>query len=347
MKVKQLFLLFFAAAFLLASCHKKSDDPQTAANYSKGVFVVNEGPWGGSGTISWYNPATGEVQDSIYEKANNGARLGQFVQSLSFHNGKGYIVVNGANRVVVVDPETFKYIDTIGGLELPRYFLPISNDIAYISQWGADGISGSVARIDLNTNKILKTTPTGSGPEKMVFLEQSRYLFVANSGGYGVDSAVASIAVDNNDQLVSRHVIPGQKNPCCLTVSDQNGFNPWYVLCKGDWADATSEGWLGLGFITPIVGTAAPKGSDDLVMTASALYFSSGAAIYGSVGGTITKLFDQAAYGLNVEPSSGNFFCADAKDFNSAGEVVIRKPDGTIVGSFRAGIVPGEIVIVE
>jgi DNA-binding beta-propeller fold protein YncE len=346
MKVKQFFSLFFAALWLLSSCNKSTDSPKSGSDYSKGVFVVNEGPFGGSGTISWYNPATGEVQDSIYEKANNGARLGQFVQSLSFHNGKGYIVVNGANRIVVVDPETFTYLDTIGGLALPRYFLPISNDIAYVSQWGADGVTGSVARIDLNTNKVVNTTLVGSGPEKMVFLEQSRYLFVANSGGYGVDSTVASIAVDNNDQLVSRHVIPGQKNPCCLTVHSQSGFNPWYVMCKGYWND-TSEGWLGLGFINPITGISVPKGSDDLVVTASAYYFTSGTAIYSNVNGAMTKLFDQPAYGLNVEPSTGNLFCADAKDFSSAGEVVVRKTDGTVVRSFRAGVAPGEIVFVE
>ncbi len=350
MKVKHLFTFLFAAAWLFSSCHKKNDDPQPSANYTKGVFVVNEGPFGGSGTISWYNPDTGEVQDSIYEKANNGARLGQFVQSLSFHNGKGYIVVNGANRVVVVDPETFKYLDTIGGFELPRYFLPISNDIAYISQWGADGISGSVAKVDLKNNKILKTIPTGSGPERMLYADGIKYLYVANSGGFGVDSTVASIAVENNDQLVERHVIPGQKNPCCLAGGIFSQYLPEFVLCKGDWADPSSLGWLGQGFNNPIIGSIIPKGCDDLIFSQfdGIGYFSSGAAIYKRTSpiGPV-KIFDQPAYGFNVDPANGNLFCADAKDFSSAGEVVIRKPDGTIVSSFRAGIAPGEIVIVE
>ena len=35
-----------------------------------------------------------------------GAVLGQFVQSLTFYGNKAYIVVNGANRVVVVDAKT-------------------------------------------------------------------------------------------------------------------------------------------------------------------------------------------------------------------------------------------------
>ncbi len=341
--------MLILAAWLFSSCHKNCEEPKTDGDYSKGVFVVNEGPWGGSGTISWYNPATGEVQDSIYEKANNGARLGQFVQSLTFHNGKGYIVVNGANRVVVVDPATFKFLDTIGGLALPRYFLPISNDIAYVSQWGADGVTGSVARIDLNTNQVVNTTLVGSGPEKMIFSEVSNLLHVANSGGYGVDSTVASIGVDGSNQVPSKKVIPGQRNPCCLT-KDGIGYLPALVLCKGDWADPNSLGWIGHPYNVPVTGSSVPKGCDDLVYSPfdGMRYFSSGSAVYslGGLAGT-TKIFDQAAYGLGVEPSSGNLYCADAKDFSSAGEIVVRKPDGTVVTTFRAGVAPGEIVFVE
>lgn len=350
MKVKQLLPFLFSVICLFYACDKKCEDCLPVnGQYSKGIFVVNEGPWGGTGTISWYDPSTGEVQDSIFEKANNGARLGQFVQSLTFYKGKGYIVVNGTNRVVIVDAETFVFLDTIGGLELPRYFLPINDDIAYVSQWGLDGVSGSVAKINLNTNTIQKTTATGSGPEKMLFCEESKYLYIANSGGYGVDSTVTSIAIENNDQIVANRVITGQKNPCCLTKNNTQGFVPWFVMCKGDWADPDSQGWLGLGFINPITGSMAPKGCDDLVGVPNGpLYFSSGTAIYKvKSGGASDKLFDQPAYCLAVHPTNGNLYCGDAKDFNSNGAIVIRNPEGAILNTFRAGIAPGEIVIVE
>ena len=90
MKVTQLYTLLLTALWLFSSCNTTTtceDCPLPNGDYSSGIFVVNEGPFGGTGTISWYNPATGEVQDSIFEKANNGAKLGQFVQSLTFHNG--------------------------------------------------------------------------------------------------------------------------------------------------------------------------------------------------------------------------------------------------------------------
>ncbi len=109
MKVKLFSSLFDCCLVAISACGEKElccDNPQP--DYPKGIFVVNEGPFGGTGTISWHNPDTGETQDSLFEKANNGAVLGQFVQSLTFFNGKAYIVVNGANRVVVVDAKTFQ-----------------------------------------------------------------------------------------------------------------------------------------------------------------------------------------------------------------------------------------------
>jgi DNA-binding beta-propeller fold protein YncE len=352
MKVKLLFFVSVLFSWLFFSCHTDVNCVDCAPGnelrkYPNGVFVVNEGPFGGTGTISWYNPATGEVQDSIYEKANNGASLGQFVQSLTFHNGKAYIVVNGANRVVVADAETFEYIDTIGGLALPRYFLPISDEVAFVSQWGADGISGSLAKVNLKTNKITVTFPTGSGSEKMVYCSDFRRLYVANSGGYGVDSTVAIISTDIDNQIAHRTVIPGQKNPCCFGSGCIGGFLPGRLLCRGDWADPNSLGWIGDPFNTASNGLPAPRGADDLATSPNgSTYFIAGNAIYKYNPG-VTKLFDQAAYGFNIHPVSGDFYCADAKDFNSAGEVVVRKEDGTVVQRFRAGISPGEVVFVE
>jgi hypothetical protein len=347
MKVKLIYTILLAFTLPFLSCNKYCEEcyPEPT-RYTSGVFVVNEGPWGGTGTISWFNPATGEVQDSIYEKANGGAVLGQFVQSLTFHNGKGYIVVNGANRIVVVDAQTFEFLDTIGGLALPRYFLGIDYNTAYVSQWGADGVSGSVARINLWTNEVVKEIPTGSGPEKLTLSQDGTQLFVPNAGGYGTDSTLASFYLNQEDTVV-RTVLPGQKNPCCFQTGSTIYGLVQRVLCRGDWSDSNAEGWIGKPFDL-FEGFSAPKGSDDLAVFHGAYYFTSGTAIYDvALNLPPRKLFDQAAYGLAVHPVTGDFYCSDAKDFNSAGEVVIRKQDGSIVGTFRTGIAPGEIIFVE
>lgn len=345
MKVKQIFpyFLFFSSLLAFQAC--KDSEPFDCGNrngdYSTGIFVVNEGGFGGTGTITWHNPATGETVQDIFGAENCGASLGQFVQSLAFHNDKGYIVVNGANKIVVVDARTFEFLDTIGGLALPRFFQQsfVNPNQAYVSQWGADGVSGSLAVIDLTNNTVVKTIPTGSGPEKM-FALNSDVLYVANSGGYGVDSTVAvfSMFVDE----VQHKFVAGDKNPACIAQTDAGNV---FALCKGYYDDLNSTGWLG-DFGPNTVGIPVDKYADDLVASpdGSALYFLGGGAIWTYKNNAVSKLFDQPAYGLACDPATGDLYCADGKDFNSAGEVVIRKPDGTVAGSFPTGIAPGEII---
>ncbi len=345
MKVKQILFSFLTASWLLSSCGENDCCvPVPAGEYAQGIFVVNEGPFGGTGTISWHNPDTGETQDSLFEKANNGAVLGQFVQSLTFHNGKGYIVVNGANRVVVVDAETFEFLDTIGGLALPRYFLPLDDNTAYISQWGLDGLTGSVAKVDLNTNSVIKTIPTGIGPDKM--LRRADRVYVANSGGYGVDASITEI-LTANDQVQIKP-IPTGKNPSTLAWHDQKLF----YLCKGYFLDANPIGWLNFEANTG-PGLEVPSYSDDLQVDPDNgdLFFIGGGNVYrgnaSNLEGSLSILFAQSAYGLGFDSAQNLLYCADAKDFASAGEVVVYTTSGTQTSRFRCGIAPGEVVIVK
>lgn len=345
MKVKHLSILFLAGLLWLASC-KKDENPARAGNYTEGVFVINEGPFGGTGSITWHNPNTGETVQDVFGQANNGAVLGAFVQSLTLHNGKAYIVVNGANKIVVADANTFEYLDTIGGFALPRFFFPLNNDQALVSQWGADGLTGSVATVDLNTRKIISTTPTGKGPEK-IFRNSAGALFVANSGGFGVDSTFTILSPGPVNQVT----VAG-KNPACIAeISSSAGVNMFF-LCRGDYLDANPSGFLDNWSASSIImenDRAVPVFSDDLVAAPdrSRLYFTGGGGIYEVTATDYRKLFDQAAYGLGCDPATGNLYCADAKDFNSAGEVVIFKPAGEKVGVFPVGIAPGEVVFIQ
>ncbi|MFN0213416.1 MAG: DUF5074 domain-containing protein [Saprospiraceae bacterium] len=309
--------------------------------YTKGIFVVNEGPWGGTGTISWHNPDTGETQDSLYEKANNGAVLGQFVQSLTFVGDKAYIVVGSANRVVVVDAQTFKFLNTIEGLELPRYFLPITSELAYVSQWGNDGLSGSLAKINLMTNTVETVVPVGHGPEKMLFANGRVY--VANSGGYGSDSTIVSFD-PYNAVVLNKFEVDGL-NPASVAIN----INGLFALCKGNYDPLNPAGaWLS-DFIPTTFGLAVAPGSDDLVTSPNGteLYFVGGGALWVYKNNSLQKIADQAAYGLALDPTRNLLYCADAKDFTGLGEVVVYKTDGTKTGSFRAGIAPGEVVILD
>lgn len=344
MKAKLFPALFLVSWFWLFSC-KKDEPASGAGNYTEGVFIVNEGPFAGTGTITWHNPNTGETVQDVFGKANNGAALGQFVQSMTLHDGKAYIVVNGANKIVVVDAVTFQFLDTIGGFALPRFFFPTGNDEAFVSQWGADGLTGSIEWVNLTTNKIVASTPVGKGPEK-IFRNSNRTIFVANSGGFGVDTTFTILPTST-----ANHYPVAGKNPACIGEIGTGPGSDMFVLCKGDYLAANPVGFLDHLEDSSVFNNdhAVPLFSDDLVSAPdrNSLYFTGGGAIYEVTATGFRKLFDQAAYGLGCDPVTGYLYCADAKDFNSSGEVVIYKPSGEKTGSFPVGIAPGEVVFIR
>lgn len=349
MKVKPfIFPLFFSIALALFGGCKKDDPGAGLRHYTKGVFVVNQGPFGGTGTITWHDPSTGETVQDVFRQANGGASLGEFAQSLTLFGGKAYIVVNGANKVYVADGETLRFTDSIPGLILPRYVFPLDTQFALVSQWGANGVNGSVAKVDLLTNQVILTIPTGNGPEKMI-RQADGLVVVPNSGGFGVDSTVSLLNLANTAELF-RQVVPGKNPTTAATAGFINGpiGAPTFVYCAGSYLDSAPAGWVGPvgsafgpGYPTPPFGydvVASPDGQ--------ALYFAAGGTVYALDATGLHTLFKQVAYGLACDPSTGYLYCSDAKDFNSAGEVVVYKPSGEKVGSFTTGVAPGQIVFI-
>jgi hypothetical protein len=47
-------------------------------------------------------------------------------------------------------------------------------------------------------------------------------------------------------------------------------------------------------------------------------------------------------YGVGIDPSSGIIYVADAIDYVQRGVIYRYRPDGTLINSFLAGIIPGD-----
>lgn len=100
----------------------------------EGLFVLNEGNFQYSnGTLAYYDPSTGEVQNEVFFRAN-GYKLGDVVQSMTIYDNKGWIVVNNSKVVFAIDPVTFKEVGRIENLTSPRYIHFLSPEKAYVTQ---------------------------------------------------------------------------------------------------------------------------------------------------------------------------------------------------------------------
>jgi YVTN family beta-propeller protein len=346
--------LTISGALFFGSC-KKDNTPNPAGKFDSGVFIINEGPFqNGSGTLTFWDRATGETQQQVYQNTNNGEALGNIVQYMAVVNDQAYIVVNNAGKVVIADATNMQKTGEITGLFLPRYVLPVSSDFAFVSQWGADGISGNVAIVDLSTNSVVETIPTGSGTGHMLI--KGPEMYVLNSGGFGRDSTIAII--DLSTRKVTETIVVGD-NPNSYTV-DKNGI--LWVACTGYTEDFTdpnnplnTKGRLvKIDGDTVVASYELPNGAGKLIIdtNGSRLYY-----LDNQNGGNIfsfdinqTSISDApfiagSFYALAYDRYEETLLASDAGDFASNGKVMVYDMDGNEIRTIDAGIIPGNFWI--
>jgi hypothetical protein len=348
--------LAFVFSFFLLACNPNRE-PAPQGQYANGFFVVNEGPFrNGTGSINYYSRQSNSVTENIFELENN-RPLGNIVQSMTIHGEKAYIVVNNANKVEVVDAGSFQSTGVIEGLTMPRYFTGINETKAYVSQWGDNGIEGSIKVVNLNNLTISKTIPTGKGAERMIQVGQRVY--VVNTGGYVSDNKV-SIINTSTDEVEKTTEVDFKPNSI---QADASG-NIW-VMCGGkkvynaDWSineDESTEGALlklsPTGNILQRLPFASKSASPSkLVINAAGntLYYTYQGGVYAHPVSSnqlnTTPIIIKSFYGIGVDPETGYLFGSDAKDFASNGEVLVYDlSNGELHHTLPAGIAPNSFV---
>ena len=346
---------FFVPALLLiitlaASC--KDDDPKIVAppaTIGRAVFVVNEGSFGsGNSSISMIDLLSNNMYQDVFQTVN-GFPLGDVAQSMSIHNGKGYIVVNNSQKIEVINSLTLESNATITGFQSPRHLIAKGTK-GYVSDW----FSNRVAVVDLNTNTIINSIAVGNGPEQLLIA--GNRLFVTNVGGFGTDSTVS--VIDLQTETVEATLISGI-NPNSLQL-DANG--KLWILCGGstgpDFIGGTADDIGGsLRKIDP--STLATESTFDFLPSEhpSKLQISnSGAELFflkGSDGytGTIMKmnisgglpvqpLVNRSFYGLGIDKTTGNIYGGYVPGFTSNGYVLRYNSSAALIDSMQAGIAP-------
>ena len=337
-----------AATLVLSSCKKDDDDEVLVWENTGGTFVVNEGAFqSNNGSISYIN-SDNELTESIFEKVN-GYVLGDVVQSMTLTDDKAIIVVNGSQKVEIVSLSTFELASTLT-LDYPRYAYDLGDDKAFVSNGSG---AGEVKLVDLNSGTVTKSITVGNGPEKMVEIDD--YVYVMNTGGYGLDSTISVIDLSSN--TVSKTITVGHKPKSAVIDADGD----LWVVCSGntvydDSWNVVSESNSGLYEIDPSTNTVLT--SFDLGVTGdhvSALQISpDGKTLYFDNGGVRSistsatsdnsvSVVEGSFYGFNVNPTTGNIFTSTF-DFVSASTVSEYSAIGDLKQSWVAGIGTNSIV---
>ena len=348
-KTNVLVTIFLGALFLV-SCSTDDPAPEIPTG-SEGYFIVNEGGFGnGNTSISFYDRETGEVSNNIFSIAN-GIPLGDQAQSMTVHDGKGFIVVQGSAKIEVIDEDDFTIISTISeGIVSPRYFVGLSSSKGYVSDWGADGVTGTVKVLDLTTYEVTKTISTGQGTNRLLLIGTS--LYAVNAGGWGRDNTVKVIDTAK-DEVTSTITIAD--NPGSLQ-RDSDG-NIW-VATKGHTQfnanfeivpeESTAGALIKLSAggteLTRLSFESGGPSSLNTNATGTQLYYNYSGAIY-SISTSATTLptssfIDKNFYGFAVDPIDDTIIGCEAPDFSSAGNILIYNSEGSLISTTAVGIGP-------
>jgi uncharacterized secreted protein with C-terminal beta-propeller domain len=349
----RIFASLLTLSCLFFSC-KPDPLPEPKGEYAEGVFVTNEGLYNqSSGTISFYHPDSNLIQQEIFFKKNN-RNLGNIVQSMTFVGDRAYIVVNNANKIEIADAETFEEKAQILNLEQPRYCLAIDTNKAYISQWGTDLLSGSIAVLDLNTNTISQTIRNlGKGAERMLF--HNNKLYVTMVGGLETDHKIIVINTQT-DQVEDSILVADAPNSLQLAADGSI-----WVACSGKAVyssfpdiDTAASSYGALLRIDPATNTVSDrinlqkgKGASDLIRNeqGNSMYFSYDNKVYQFNPQTkqFQELIQANYYGMAYNNKDNTIYASEYAGIDAAWIYIHRAIDGQRVDSFKAGVFANNI----
>ncbi len=327
---------------LLLSCSK--DEEKSTIDYSSGLFVVNEGPFGsGTGTITYQN-GQDTIQD-VFGKENAGKALGNIAQSMIKFKDKYFISINNGAKIQVVNAKDFTSATEIKDIPVPRYFATDNNKL-YISSWGADFNSGAVYEINPSTLTLSNPIKVGGAPENMYFQNGKLYVAISSSSAQNNSKNIA--VIDTKTNLIQKTILVGD-SPEVIT-KDKNG--DLWVICNGltDWANPAKNTPGSLHKIKNdqvVASFTISNGANGLVIDKKGdrLYFLMGDKVMAH---DITDMifesesvYDGIFYGLGYDTSRGRIYVADAGDYQSNGRALFIDPTTQATGRFTAGIIPG------
>ena len=314
----------------------------------RGLFITNEGNFQyGNASLSYYNPATGDVENEVFYRAN-AMKLGDVAQSMVIRDGIGWIVVNNSHVIFAIDINTFKEVGRITNLTSPRYIHFLSDEKAYVTQIWDNRIfivNPKTFEVTGHIECPAMTMENGS-TEQMV--QWGKYVYV-NCWSY----QNRILKIDTTTDTVVDELQVGIQ-PTSL-VLDKNG-KMWTI---------TDGGYEGSPY-----GYEAPSlyriDAETFTVEKRFKFTLGDAPSEVQINGAGNKIYwlnddvwemevtsdrlpvkpflkyrETIYYGLTVDPTSGDVYVADAIDYQQQGKVYRYSSAGELIDEFYVGVIPG------
>ncbi|MCX8056444.1 MAG: hypothetical protein N3F03_02395 [Ignavibacteria bacterium] len=345
MKFKILFTLLIAS-FIFYSCSKENSTEPTNP-VTKGVFVINEGLYmQNNSEITFYDPSTEQTITNFYSQKNQRI-IGDNANSMYIFENKGYVAVDGSNKIEVIDLQTGQSLGIInlGQNGSPREIFILNSSRGFVTSFNKH----SVIEFNPSTLSIVREIPVGKYPEGIAYANFK--LFVANSDlGNGNSISV----IDLNSNSVIRTIQVG-RNPRFVSLSNDGRI---LIGCSGDFFSATSLG--GYYFVDPNTLTKTDSiilshHPQDFALTKDNLLYYINDKGIGRInlnnkntdtvfisGMTINDMYG-IAYSIAYDEINQRLYVGNPKNFVQNGEVKIFDKNGNYLKKFETKINPGAI----
>jgi hypothetical protein len=338
---------FYCSILVLGLTACEEDDPiatpEPVIPGSYGVFILNEGSWGGNNAgVSYHNFETGNTTADIL----NG-KLGDTGQDMIAYGSKLYISVNQSGYIKVIDLYSQESLESIelkesGKVLEPRYLTSYEGKIYVTTQSATEG---NVVRIDTTNLRAEAITQVGLYPEGIAAVNGK--LYVANGGqGLGNTLSVVDIA-----QFKEERTIAVGLNPYIVRADK---YGDVYLTYQGDFS-ANTGGFQRIDTKTnTVTNTTIPANRNFTIVDDLLYYFGitynpdySANCTFGVYNvKTETPTSDPVisdgtpisiAYGIGVNPLTKDVYISDT-DYSNPGIISVFGTDGKKKETFRVGV---------
>lgn len=324
--------LLILTVFFGFSC-QDDDQPVPMLPGESGVYISNEGGFGfGNASLSWYDRDSGLVRADRFEEVN-GTGIGDVLQSLAVAGDTAFLAVNNSNKIEVVSWPGLERLYTIQPLVSPRYFLPIGNGKALVSDLYANGIQV----VDYRTGALEEFIPVSGWTEEMVWWGDRVAVAVKGTNRvYLIDPLSRAVA----DSLETA------PDPSALAVDVEGSL--WVLSAEGSALSLFPQGASEpdtVYFLQSSSASLYPRLA--LSPERDTLYCLFGDLYRVAVGEGDLQTFIPAdgrnLYGLGVDPLTSEAYLCDAVDYQQRGWVYRYSPSGILIDSFLAGVIPNGV----